>query len=321
MADEAAMKARDYAEYSSSDSAESVTHIETTGGRWSASYLTAAIDRRLDALVHNQQQAPHILRSAIGYSVLAPGKRLRPTITLLTSFHFGQRDLLALDCACAIEMVHAASLLMDDLPAMDNAKMRRGQPTTHRKFGEDIAVLSGVALLNLAFGVVASVEGIAAPARAELVRLISNAVGSNGLVGGQVMDLRTRLAGISVQELEHLNACKTGALFAAAAEAGAVVAGAPDRMLAPVRQFALDLGRAFQIADDVLDGAAHAGRTGKDTGKDTGKPTLASVLGNDGARQLYRTYAARCRQSIADIGAAGAPLGEFVECCLSQVDV
>lgn len=322
MADEAAaMKAHDYVEYLGSISAESVAEPEVMAGRWSTQYLAAVIDRRLHALVHGQEQSPHILRMAIGYSVLAPGKRLRPMITLLTSFHFGRRDLLALDCACAVEMIHAASLLMDDLPAMDNAKMRRGQPTTHRKFGEDVAVLSGIALLNMAFGVVASIDGIPAPARAALVRLFSNAVGCNGLVGGQVMDLRTRFDGIGVSELERLNECKTGALFAAAAEAGALVAAAPEPMLEPVRRFALDLGRAFQIADDVLDDAAHAGRTGKDTGKDTGKPTLASVLGNDGARQLYRTYAANCRQSVADIGAADAPLGAFVEYCLSQVDV
>lgn len=285
----------------------------------SISYLESIIERRLRVILPSQQVAPQFLHMALGYSVLAPGKRLRPVIAMLTCFHLGREDLAALDCACAIEIIHAASLVIDDLPCMDNAELRRGQPTAHRKFGEDVAVLSGVGLLNMAFGVVAAMEDLPADVRIELVSLLSNAVGSNGLIAGQLMDLKMRTA--QPGSLARLNALKTGALFVAAAEAGAIVAGASPDKLEHVRGFASQLGLAFQIADDILDAPTYAGQTGKDTGKDVGKPTLLTVLGEAGAHAAYHEHVERCRQHLAALSATDAPLGSFVEHCLAQVDV
>jgi geranylgeranyl diphosphate synthase type II len=285
----------------------------------SISYLEAIIDRRLRVILPSQQVAPQLLHMAVSYSALAPGKRLRPIITMLTGFHLGREDLAALDCACAIEIIHAASLVLDDLPCMDNSDLRRGQPTAHRKFGEEVAVLSGVGLLNMAFGVVAAMNDLTPEARIRLISLLSDAVGSNGLIAGQLMDLKLRSA--QSANLKRLNALKTGALFIAAAEAGAIVADAGSENMEHVRGFASELGLAFQIADDILDTATYAGQTGKDTGKDEGKPTLLTVLGESGSRAAYDEHVDRCRQHLSALSASEAPLGQFVEHCLAQVNV
>jgi geranylgeranyl pyrophosphate synthase len=319
--DVAAMKIQDPQEQESQASSDVRVTMPEGSALWSIGELKARIDGRLRVLLQRQLSAPQVLHQAMGYSVLASGKRLRPLVTLLTSLHFGDRTLRALDCACAIELVHAASLIMDDLPAMDDAALRRGQPTAHRVFGEDLAILSSVALLNLAFGVIATMDGVQDGTRAELCRLLSAAVGSNGLVGGQVMDLRMRTDGISVEDLEIVNRLKTGSLFIAAAEAGARISDAPAEMLEPVRGFALELGLAFQMADDVLDGEQHAGLTGKDTGKDAGKPTVWRLLGEADSRRLFRSHAAECRRKLALFGATQGPLGIFVERCLEQIQV
>ncbi len=288
-------------------------------GLWSVGHLEAIIDRRLRILVPGPSEPPQLLHMAMGYSLLAPGKRMRPVLTLLTSFHFGQRDLLALDFGCAIEMIHAASLVMDDLPAMDDAVLRRGKPTAHREFGEDIALLSSIALLNRAYLVVSKAQGVSAEARIRISGVLAKAVGSGGLVGGQVMDLRLRSGSVDQRDLERLNGMKTAALFIAAAEAGAIVGGASEEKIVIVQQLASELGLAFQIADDVLDGARFAGETGKDTGKDLGKPTLGSMLGPEAARVLFLEHATRCRGMLATLGAERTPLGTFVEHCLAQV--
>jgi geranylgeranyl diphosphate synthase type II len=288
------------------------------GNLWSADYLRMAIDRRLKTLVSSTQGTPRQLHQAMGYSLLAPGKRLRPLLTLLTSFHFGIKDLAALDAACAIEMIHAASLIMDDLPSMDNAALRRGQPTAHLKFGEDIAILSGIALLNQAFGVIASAEHIGDSTRVDLVRVLSNAVGGDGLVGGQVLDLRERTGEMARGRLEKLNKLKTAALFVASVEAGALVARVPHDSLDMVRQFALELGLAFQIADDLLDDPTFAGKTGKDTGKDTGKSTLQSVLGKGEACRILGQHLCTAHDILGRMGKANSPLNAYVESSFAQ---
>ena len=295
--------------------AESETRPAADPGRdlWSIGHLQTLIDRRLRILIPSREIVPETLHRAMGYSLLGPGKRVRPVLTMLTSFHCGRRDLAALDAACAIEMVHAASLVMDDLPAMDNARLRRGQPTVHLAYGEDIAILSGIALLNLAYGVLATTADIDAETRVALVRLAVSAVGSDGLVGGQVMDLKLRDGSISDHQLAKLNELKTAALLVAAAEAGAIIAAASDAVVAHVRQFALDLGAAFQIADDLLDDPTHASQTGKDTGKDAGKPTLASRLGRDEAKELLQRHLASARNHLAESGTIDSPLTSLID--------
>lgn len=286
---------------------------------WSIEQLRTVVDRRLRLLVPHAQLPPHQLHQAMCYSLLAPGKRLRPLLTLLTSFHFGATSLAALDAACALEMVHAASLIMDDLPAMDDAELRRGQPTAHRQFGEEIAILAAVALLNQAYGIIGSMDGVDDHARASLVRTFARAVGSEGLVGGQVMDLKDRAQGMDPGHIETLNELKTAALFVAAVESGAIVAGASGTAFAAARTFATHLGLAFQLADDMLDDPAFAGQTGKDTGKDAGKPTLSSVLGPLQARRVLDRHLAQARHALTVMNPAPSPLSEFFEASFASL--
>ena len=280
---------------------------------YSLPHLQKLVDRHLRTLVPATHLEPHSLHAALSYSLLAPGKRLRPLLTMLTYFHFGRSDLAALDVACAIEMVHAASLVIDDLPAMDDSNLRRGQPTAHRKFGEDIAILSGIALLNQAYAVVANSPGLRSETQIDLMRLLCGAVGSEGLIGGQVMDLKLRGDAVEDQQLLKLNELKTSALFVAAAEAGARIADASAEELMHVRKFAMDLGAAFQIADDLMDDPSFAGKTGKDTGKDATKPTLASRCGRDEAIALRDKYLLSAKQHLCAFGDRDGPLARLLD--------
>lgn len=285
----------------------------STAEQWTIPHLRALVDSRLADLIPRKDVAPQMLHAAMAYNLLAPGKRLRPLLTMLISLHFGRRDLVALDVACAIEMVHTASLVMDDLPAMDDAMFRRGQPTAHREFGEDIAILAGVALLNQAFVLLATSAELSAEIRIDLVRLIASAVGSDGLIGGQVMDLRLRSGTTDDGELRKLNEMKTAALFTAAAEAGARLAGIKGDMLDTVRQFALELGTAFQIADDLLDDPVYAGQTGKDTGKDVNKPTILSKVGKADARRMLDLHLVAARQCLDRMGSDDQRLASLLD--------
>lgn len=264
--------------------------LQSTVEEWSLMHFRGMIDHRLEKLMLKAGSNPVNLHRAMTYSLLTPGKRLRPLLTVLTSLHFGRRDLAALDVACAIEMVHAASLSMDDLPSMDNATVRRGQPTLHLAFGDDTAILASVALLNQAFETIVACKDLPSELRLDLMRLLTSAIGINGLIGGQAMDLNLRSGTTRDEELIKVNKLKTAALFAAAAEAGARIAGVKGKRLDLVRQFALELGAAFQIADDLLDDHAYAGKTGKDTGKDANKPTLLSRNGIDDTRHKLRSH-------------------------------
>ena len=267
-----------------------------------------------------------MLREAVRYALLSPGKRLRPVLTMLAAEHFGpppatgvakRGAAAALDVGCAIEMVHAASLILDDLPCMDDAELRRGRPTVHRRFGEDMAVLAAIALLNQAYGAVAGAPGLPADARLDLVRALTRAVGFEGLVAGQARDLRERDAYAEATPLHELNRQKTGVLFIAAVEGGARAAGALDGRLEGARAFARGLGEAFQILDDLLDATGTPEAAGKDVGQDGGKPTVVSLIGPDGARaEMHR----RLRSALDHLGDVGpGPLSRFTEVLFGSV--
>ena len=275
--------------------------------------LRAQVDARLAALLGSAAAAPPVLRDAVGYALLSPGKRLRPVLALLAAEHFGdgRPHDAALDAGCAIEMVHAASLILDDLPCMDDAALRRGRPTVHRRFGEDMAVLAAIALLNHAYAVVAAAPGLPAEARLTLVSALSGAVGFDGLVAGQARDLRERDGVAEPTPLHELNRQKTGVLFIAAVEGGARAAGARGARLEGARGFARGLGEAFQILDDLLDATATSEAAGKDVGQDGGKPTVVSLIGAEGARaEMHR----RLRTALDHLDDAGpGPLSRFAE--------
>lgn len=221
------------------------------------------------------------LNGALCHSLLAPAKRVRAVLTLITARELAGGDEGALDLACALEMIHAASLILDDLPAMDDAEIRRGLPANHRVFGEATAILAAVGLLNRSYGVAVSAD-LGAEQRVAVVDVLHWAIGLDGLVRGQHDDLDASRSGMSAAELERMYARKTGALFAAAAECGAIAASKPN-LRGALRRFGLDLGIGFQVLDDVLDARGTLALAGKDVDQDNGSTTFTSLLGVNGA--------------------------------------
>ena len=224
---------------------------------------------------------------AMRYSALAPGKRLRPFLVLASANLFGVAVRCALQVAAAVEMVHAYSLVHDDLPAMDNSDLRRGRPTCHKQFDEATAVLAGDGLLTAAFEVLAHPDTHGDPAvRCELVSELATAAGAAGMVGGQMIDLIAEHQNLDIGAITRLQRMKTGALIAFSCEAGAILAKAPSELRTALRGYAHDLGLAFQIADDLLDVEGSAAETGKPVGADAaaGKATFVSILGVARAR-------------------------------------
>jgi farnesyl diphosphate synthase len=238
---------------------------------------------------------------AMRYAALAPGKRLRPFLVLAGAGLFGVARRCALQVAAAVEMVHAYSLVHDDLPAMDNSDLRRGRPTCHKEFDEATAVLAGDGLLTAAFGVLADPDTHGDPAvRCELVAELAAAAGAAGMVGGQTIDLIAEHQRLDIGAITRLQRMKTGALIAFSCEAGAILAKAPSEPRSALRGYAHDLGLAFQIADDLLDVEGSEVETGKPVGADAaaGKATFVSILGVARARAQAELLV---RQAVAHL--------------------
>ena len=248
--------------------------------------------RLTDALLDKCVPVPDGLEArvfeAMRYAVLAPGKRLRPFLVLASAQLFAVARRSALQAAAAVELVHAYSLVHDDLPAMDNSDLRRGRPTCHKAFDDATAVLAGDGLLTLAFEVLADSATHGDPAvRCELVTALAQAAGANGMVGGQMFDLiAEHRPDLDIGAITRLQRLKTGALIAFSCEAGAILGKSPAEPRLALRGYAHDLGLAFQIADDLLDVQGSAGETGKPVGQDAaaGKATFVSILGVERAR-------------------------------------
>jgi geranylgeranyl diphosphate synthase, type II len=275
---------------------------------------------------------PAVVHEAMRYSLLAGGKRLRPMLALAAAEavanlarHTGDETearRLALPAACAIEMIHTYSLIHDDLPAMDDDSLRRGQPTSHVRFGEGMAILAGDGLLTEAFTLLAREPDDAATEvrlrKLRAIEIIAEAAGAAGMVGGQAIDLHAArphhyqgqtpiVAPFDADALRNMHARKTGALIRAATVAGAVMAGATRETEAAVAAYATDLGLAFQIVDDVLDVEGTAADLGKTAGKDaaSGKPTYPALFGLDRSKQLAREAVDRARAVLASGGLGG----------------
>ena len=244
------------------------------------------------------------LRAAMRYAILGQGKRLRPFLVIQSAALFDVSEASALRVAAALECVHCYSLVHDDLPAMDNDDLRRGQPTTHRKFDEATAILAGDGLLTFAFEILgdAATHGDAA-VRSVLVLELARASGEAGMVGGQMKDIEAETGGFaSYNAIAAMQGMKTGALFRFACEAGAILASA-DRCA--LRQYAEHIGLAFQIADDILDVESDAATLGKATGKDKerGKATFVDFLGLNGAKKEAARLAETAIAVLAPYGA------------------
>ena len=270
------------------------------------------INRRLAELIPDESTDPRPLHESMRYSLLSGGKRIRPVLTIQVATDLGATEEAALDAACAVEMVHAASLILDDLPSMDDAKLRRGKTANHLVFGEDTAILAATALLNRAFGVIAECDLLPAETRLDLTRLLSEAVGSNGIIAGQFCDLQIRQGhGDDVAGLTEMYGQKTGALFVAALEAGARVAGVDDVWVQAVREYGVNLGLAFQLLDDLLDTFGSREDIGKDIGQDDEKSTLASRLGAHGTRQEVHRYVESAASALEPLGRSGHQLANI----------
>jgi farnesyl diphosphate synthase len=245
-------------------------------------------DAVLDKLIAVPDGLEARVFEAMRYAALAPGKRLRPFLVLAGAKLFSVATSRALQVAAAIELVHAYSLVHDDLPAMDNSDLRRGRPTCHKAFDDATAILAGDGLLTLAFEVLAQPDTHGDPAvRCELVASLAQAAGSHGMVGGQMIDLiAEHRPDLDIGAITRLQRLKTGALISFACEAGAILGKAPLELRLALRGYAQSLGLAFQIADDLLDVQGSAGETGKPVGRDAaaGKATFVSILGIERAR-------------------------------------
>jgi geranylgeranyl diphosphate synthase type II len=243
----------------------------------------ALVEKALRAALQLGRDCPPALAEAMAYSLFASGKRLRPLLVIMASEACGGQADEAVPAACAVEMVHTYSLIHDDLPAMDDDDLRRGQPTCHKKFGEALAILAGDALLTLAFQVLA--DGYSPAKAAACCRELARGAGAAGMVGGQVDDLAWEKKGGTLADLENLHARKTGALFRACIRLGVLAARGPDGMpsgpMEHLEKYGRCLGLLFQITDDLLDVEGHAADTGKGVQKDAsrGKLTYPGFLG------------------------------------------
>lgn len=274
----------------------------------------ARVERALDQATSATFDGPPIVRDAMRYTLLAPSKRVRAILTSvacdLCSPAASPSPTQNADAAgVAIEMVHASSLILDDLPSMDNAAMRRGRPSCHVRYGESMATLAAFGLLSDAFGILA--WAYEPPLARDLTMLLSSAIGSDGLIAGQAEDLLSTDTAIDFETLERIHRRKTGALFSAAATAGAWVAGVRDDRTRALQAYAKNLGLAFQIVDDLLDVTGDPGETGKAARADARKTTFVSFSGVEGARELAAELCRTADASLKPFGAKAAPLLEL----------
>ncbi len=255
------------------------------------------VDAVIDRLIPVPSGPEARVVEAMRYAALGPGKRLRPFLVMASAGLFAVARRSALHVAAAVEMVHAYSLVHDDLPAMDNSDLRRGRPTCHKQFDDATAVLAGDGLLTLAFEVLANSGTHGDPAvRCELVSALALAAGNQGMVGGQMFDLiAEHRLDLDIGAITRLQRLKTGALIAFSCEAGAILGKAPHDARLALRGYAHDLGLAFQIADDLLDVEGTPESTGKPVGQDViaGKATFVSILGVERARAQARLLVAQ----------------------------
>lgn len=253
-------------------------------------YLQALAEDALEAVVTSPQKAwsqeeiPRRLAEAMRYSLLCGGKRIRPVL-LLAAYQSFRDDLSpAIPFAAAVECVHTYSLIHDDLPAMDNDDLRRGQPTNHKVFGEALAILAGDALLTLAFELMASSS---LPRALDAIRILSSRAGANGMIAGQTMDIEQNVTENAIGLVHYIHRRKTADLIIAPIEMGFLLGGADERVLTAARVYGLALGMAFQITDDLLDLKGNPEVTGKSIGRDNvlGKLTWPAVVGVEQAYQ------------------------------------
>ncbi len=286
---------------------------------WSA--RQKKVDAALDRFLPSAKTKPKTIHEAMRYSIFAGGKRLRPVICLATAEVIsGGKNDDAIPLACAVECIHTYSLIHDDLPAMDNDDFRRGKPTSHKVYGEGIAILAGDALLTIAFEIAASCRAWPRYSHAEVIKEVALAAGSQRLVAGQVADLEGEGRKITPAELRYIHENKTAALIASSIRLGAMSANATPKQLAHLTDFGQTLGLAFQVIDDILDVTQTTEKLGKSAGKDitAQKATYPALLGLDKARKEADRLTARARAALKPFGKAAAPLEAIADYLLKR---
>lgn len=273
----------------------------------------ALVDDYLAGLA-GRTNAPAALQAPLARALTSAGKRVRGILLIAVGEAFGCRAEKLAGAAAAVEMIHASSLVLDDLPSMDDALLRRGQPTLHREFGEDLAILSAVALLNHAYGLVAQTHAELSPRRWPMqvvMQRVVDAVGWDGTIAGEAVDLHSGNSPLDFDTLEFIHSRKTGALFVAAAAVGGMLANIHPAPLQRIEVFAKNLGLAFQITDDVLDVTSNPETLGKDVGKDEQRLTFVKLAGVDGARKLSEELVDTSLAAIEPLGNAAKPLRDL----------
>ncbi len=264
--------------------------------------IRGLIESRLSEIIPSETTWPVRLHEAQRHALLSPGKRFRPLLCVFIAQGGGIRGGEDLDAAittgCVAEMVHAASLILDDLPCMDDADLRRNQPTTHIAFDESTAILSATALLNRAFGALSRLDQVPADRRIEMIDLLSYAVGSKGLIAGQMADLANTDKGTSIAEIERLNTLKTGALFDFSVDAAAILSGMHASQRAALKDFSYHLGLAFQLLDDVKDSVMTDQQAEKSVNRDIGKATILAIAGSEASREKLNEYLSHAKAAL-----------------------
>lgn len=265
------------------------------------------VDQALDRWMPGENVLPFSLHQSMRYSVFAGGKRLRPVLMIAASEAVGGCAQQVLPAACAMEMIHTYSLIHDDLPAMDDDDFRRGRPTNHKVYGEATAILAGDALLTEAFRLLADVEANPDTPPQTMVRvieLVARYAGSQGMVGGQIVDMESEGKDVDFPTLEYIHTHKTGGLILASVQVGALLGGCDDSQLAAINRFGGAAGLAFQIADDILDIVGDQAELGKDIGSDQarGKATYPALLGLAESRQRASELCELAVDALAPLG-------------------
>ncbi|EEF31206.1 geranylgeranyl pyrophosphate synthase 7, chloroplastic [Ricinus communis] len=278
------------------------------------------VNKALDEAIPLQN--PVKIHDAMRYSLLAGGKRVRPVLCIAACELVGGDEATAMPAACAMEMIHTMSLIHDDLPCMDNDDLRRGKPTNHKMFGEETAILAGDALLSFSFEHVArSTKNVSPDRVVRAIAELGSAVGSEGLVAGQIVDIDSEGKDVSVSDLEYIHIHKTAKLLEASVVCGAILGGADDESVERVRKYARCIGLLFQVVDDILDVTKSSEELGKTAGKDliTDKATYPKLMGIDEARKLAAKLVDQANQELAYFDSAkAAPLYHFANYIASR---
>lgn len=264
--------------------------------------------------------APTSLKEAMLYSLKAGGKRVRPLFVIAVLEYLNKPTKAGYTVGAAVEMIHTYSLIHDDLPSMDNDDFRRGKPTNHKVFGEAGAILAGDALNTLPFGILARLENVSAEQKVELIRLLSETAGAEGMVGGQVLDIEGEKRQLTLDELVRVHENKTGAILRFSIEAGAILAGATQEQRNLFVEYAYHIGLAFQIKDDILDIEGTTEELGKTAGKDVAseKSTYPALLTLDGAKEKLAEHAAKAHACLEKIPSNSKYLADLTDYIINR---